>query len=323
LATDPTSARGVIRARLAVALNHLTNFKGHPMGIGLHEFNFLRYSKQQRDFDRTVTLGRQELHVPESTVRDALALSSEYKNDKYCDRLLRDQFGAGHVDSIDVSEYEDASIVHDMNLPLPEHVAQRYDTVIDGGCLEHIYNVPQALLNCSKFCRPGAQILHMLPASNCCGHGFWQFSPELFFSLYSKKNGYSDTEVFLADLSKTSKWFRVKPPGSGERINVHSISETYVLVRTVLRESGFSHSGVQQSDYVFEWENCGPPPETARAPGPRGGIARFLKGFPALHKVAAWAYHLYRPADSMLQLSLHNPHLEELPVSSLTNRATH
>ncbi|MBT2299634.1 hypothetical protein J7E70_04070 [Variovorax paradoxus] len=291
------------------------------MGIGLHEFNFLRYSKQQRDFDQTVTIGRQELHVPDSNVRDAFALSSEYKNDKYCDQLLRDQFGAGQVDSIDFSEYEEASIVHDMNLPLPENVAQRYDTVIDGGCLEHIFNVPQALLNCSKFCKPGAQILHMLPASNCCGHGFWQFSPELFFSLYSDKNGYSDTEVFLADLSKPSKWFRVKPPAPGERINVHSISEAYVLVRTVLKENNFNHSGVQQSDYAFEWENGAPASERVDEPSPRGGIARFLKRFPLLHKVVASAYHMYRPADSMLQLSLHNPHLEELPVSSLTRGA--
>ncbi|RST53099.1 hypothetical protein EJI01_14005 [Variovorax sp. MHTC-1] len=288
----------------------------------MHEFNFLRYSKQQRDFDQTVTIGRQELHVPDSNVRDAFALSAEYKNDKYCDQLLRDQFGAGQVDSIDYSEYEDASIVHDMNLPLPEHVARRYDTVIDGGCLEHIFNVPQALLNCSRFCKPGAQILHMLPASNCCGHGFWQFSPELFFSLYSNRNGYRDTEVFLADLSKTSKWFRVKPPGPGERINVHSTSEAYVLVRTVLKEGAFDHSGVQQSDYAFEWENGGLASEPVGEPSPRGGIARFLKRFPLLHKVAASAYHMYRPADSMLQLSLHNPHLEELPVSALTDRAT-
>lgn len=293
------------------------------MGIGLHEFNFLRYAKQQRDFDQTLTIGRQALHVAESTVRDVFGLSSEYKNDKYCEYLLRDQFGASQVDSIDFSGYEGASIIHDMNFPLPEHLRGRYDTVIDGGCLEHIYNVPQALLNCSEFCMPGAQILHMLPASNCCGHGFWQFSPELFFSLYSNKNGYNDTEVFLADLSKTSKLFRVKPPDPGERINVHSISEAYVLVRTVLRERDFSHSGVQQSDYEFEWENGRSTSGPAGAPSSRGGIASFLKSYPFLHKVAASAYHLYRPADSRMQLNLHNPHLEELSISSLTHRVTH
>lgn len=195
------------------------------------------------DFEQTLTIGRQGLHVAEPSVRDALALAPEYKNDAYCDQLLLDQFGASKVDSVDFSNYEGASIIYDMNLPVPEHFSDQYDTVIDGGCLEHIFNVPQALLNCSAFCKPGGQILHMLPANNCCGHGFWQFSPELFFSLYSKTNGYSETEVFLADLSKPSKWFRVRPPVCGERVNVHSASEAYVLVRTVLGEGRFSHSG--------------------------------------------------------------------------------
>jgi hypothetical protein len=299
------------------------NREGETMGIGLHEFNFLRYAKRQRAFGHTVTIGRQGLHVAESTVRDAFALRPEYKNAKYCEELLRDQFGASQVDSIDFSEYEGASIIHDMNFPLPEHVLGRYDTVIDGGCLEHIYNVAQALRNCSEFCRPGAQILHMLPASNCCGHGFWQFSPELFFSLYSHEHGYTDTEVFLADLSKKSKLFRVKRPEPGERINVHSSSEAYVLVRTVLRERAFSHSGVQQSDYAFAWTSGGTTSEPAAEPKPTGAIVRALKSYPLLHKMAASVYHLYRPTDLKMQLNFHNPHLEELSVSSLTHPGIH
>ena len=290
------------------------------MGIGLHEFNFLRYAKQQREFERTLTIGRQGLHIAESTVRTAFAQGSQYKNDKYCEQLLKDHFGASQVDSIDFSGYEGASIIHDMNFPLPEHVRGRYDTVIDGGCVEHIYNVPQALLNCSECCKAGAQILHMLPASNCCGHGFWQFSPELFFSLYSDEHGYADTEVFLADLSRTSKLFRVKRPKPGERITVRSVSEAYVLVRTVLRDRAFSHSGVQQSDYAFAWNGGGSTSEPATEPTPKGSIVRALKSHPLLYKVAASAYHLYRPSDSKVQLDFNNPHLEELSVSSLTHR---
>ena len=37
--------------------------------------------------------------------------------------------GAGHVDEIDAAEYEGASIVHDMNVPLPPEHRQRYDLV--------------------------------------------------------------------------------------------------------------------------------------------------------------------------------------------------
>ena len=292
------------------------------MGISLHEFNFLRYAKQFKPFDRTVTIGRQKLHVAESTVRDSLALDDGYRNDTFCEKLLMERFGATGVDSIDASDYEGASVVYDMNLPSPESFSGRYDTVIDGGCLEHIYNVPQALHNCSAFCRPGGQILHMLPANNCCGHGFWQFSPELFFSLYSRENGYTDTEVFLADLSKTSKWFRVKRPAPGERVNVKSMSASYVMVRTVLLGTDFNHASVQQSDYVFEWQKQDGVPAASLAPAEsHATLRRLLRRFPLLHKMAAWVYHLYRPADSMYRLSVQNPHLEEMRVSALTGHA--
>jgi hypothetical protein len=69
------------------------------MGIGPHEFNFLRYAKHLKDFGQTMTIGRQGLYVAESSIRHTLALASDYKNGTYCDQLLLDQFGASKVDS--------------------------------------------------------------------------------------------------------------------------------------------------------------------------------------------------------------------------------
>jgi 2-polyprenyl-3-methyl-5-hydroxy-6-metoxy-1,4-benzoquinol methylase len=66
-----------------------------------------------------------------------------------------------------------------MNKPLPKTLHNKYDTVIDSGTLEHIFKAPEALEYCLLLCKPGGQILHMLPSNNWCGHGFWQFSPEL------------------------------------------------------------------------------------------------------------------------------------------------
>ena len=130
----------------------------------------------------------------------------------------------------------------------------QYSTVIDAGTLEHIYNIPQAFMNCSSLCKPGGQILHILPANNFCGHGFWQFSPELFFSLYSVENGYIETEVFLADVTNIDKWYKVKKPINGQRVNVHSSNRLHVLVRAVLATDDYSHKNIQQSDYEFKWE---------------------------------------------------------------------
>jgi hypothetical protein len=111
-----------------------------------------------------------------------------------------------------------------------------------------------------------------LPANGFCGHGFWQFSPELFFSLYSEANGYQDTEVFLADLADEQSWYRVKKPRGGKRADVVTTQAVYVLVRTRLVKP-FSHDHVQQSDYEFAWEKT-----KGRERAPEAGLATSVPG---------------------------------------------
>jgi hypothetical protein len=93
-----------------------------------------------------------------------------------------------------------------------------------------------------------------LPGDCQCGHGFWQFSPELFFSLYSSKNGYEQTEVFYADI-QSNEVEKLNPPSSGKRIEIKAYRPIYIMVRTVLSRKNYSHSEVQQSDYMYLWEN--------------------------------------------------------------------
>lgn len=223
------------------------------MGIDVHALNFLRYTKKKKLLGNTLTIGRQGLHVDEAKVRSLLGAPMTYRNQKYCETLLLEYFGATIVDSIDVSDFEKATHIVDMNRPLPDHLRGQYDTVIDGGCLEHVFNVTQALKNCSLLCKVGGQILHILPANQSCGHGFWQFSPELFFSLYSEDNGYRETEVWVTNIADESNWYLAKKPAIGDRLLVSSTDVIYLLVRTVLERSDFSHENVQQSDYQYQW----------------------------------------------------------------------
>jgi Methyltransferase domain len=250
------------------------------MGLDGHGLNFLRYARKNREFENVITIGRQGLGVSEDRLRKMFQLRSDYKTHEYCEQVLRDYLGASKVDSVDCSNYENASIVHDMNQPLPPSFQSKYETVIDMGTLEHIYNIPQALKNCSQLCKPGGQIIHILPANNFCGHGFWQVSPELFFSLYSHGNGYKDTEVFMALLQNIKKWYRVKPPQNGRRIVIYSGDEVYVMVRTVLESDHFQHNHVQQSDYLFHWANAG---KTVPG-GTFEAIKKMLTRFNALHR---------------------------------------
>ena len=221
------------------------------MGIDAQGLNCLRFAGQHGPFGRTVTLGRQNVNLPPSVLRGALGDKVDWENAAYCEPLLTAYFGATEVDSVDNSAYEQATRLHDMNLPLPP-TAETYDTVIDFGTTEHVFHVAQALTNIVAFCRPGGQILHVVPGNNFCGHGFWQFSPELFFSLYSERNGFAETEIFVGSPSQPKVWYRVEAPRPGMRVPLEPRSHTYVICRTV-RKAAVSVLDVQQSDYLTAW----------------------------------------------------------------------
>jgi SAM-dependent methyltransferase len=260
------------------------------MGIDHHGLNFLRYARAKKPFGDTITLGRQNVLVLKPVLEALLGAGCEEQ--PYCERLLSQCFGATLVESVDKSAYEQATHVHDFNEPLPAGLHQKYDTVLDMGTLEHVYDAPQAFRNCSQLCKRGGQILHVLPANNFCGHGLWQFSPELFFSLYCERNGYSDTEVFIADLRNTAKWYRVKEPTAGERINVWSSTPLYVLVRTVVSKADFSHTEVQQLHYVHEWEKSAAP--LIRTTGASRRLKEWLKSMPLVYRWLVGGYDFYR-----------------------------
>ena len=287
------------------------------MGIEIHGLNFLRLAKRKKKFGDVLTIGRQGLYVIEPVVKELIATNASYKNQTYCEELFIDYFGATKVESIDNGSYEGATYLHDMNEPLPEALSGKFDTVIDGGCLEHIFNVPQALRNCSSVCRPGGQIIHILPANNFCGHGFWQFSPELFFSLYSEKNGYKETEIYLADESDSKKWYRVSEPRDGNRVNVMSRNSLHLLVRTVLATGDFSHKNIQQSDYVHKWEEVKEAQGLIRAPsGLRSKITKALKGIPFTYKLLSSLHTRYFRALKKGRLNDKNPGLSPIRVIS-------
>jgi hypothetical protein len=298
------------------------------MGIDVHGLQFLMFARKKQPFGRVATIGRQGIYVPKDRIKKLMKLPEEVDFGPFCEELLKGQFGAVKVDSFDYSDYENATHVVDMNKPLA--IEETYDTVIDSGSIEHIYNAPQALANVSAMCAHQGQILHMGPANNFCGHGFWQFSPELFFSLYSEANGYEETQVFLADMTNERIWFEVRKPQDGMRAEVMSAAALSVLVRT--RKIGrFSHENVQQSDYLYSWEDPEHPRHGALPPRPTS-LKRHLKDIawwaaersPTLLPVARFTQramrrlrtlrHVYLPRRS---LSAANPHLIKRVTATL------
>ncbi len=171
-----------------------------------------RHFQDTGPLGKTIQVGRQGLYVgPEfvgeaDRVLAACGVAGGYaqhtEGTHYADERLFAALGADPVMSIDASAYEGATYVHDFNDPIPAHLTGSFDTVIDGGSLEHIFNVPTALANMMNMLRVGGHILHIVPANDWFGHGFYQFGPELFFRVYQPGSGFELKSISLSNVGR-------------------------------------------------------------------------------------------------------------------------
>ena len=210
------------------------------------------------------TLGRQRLLGDRETLVSILTKSGYAMSQDCIARLLspsteysEDFFallGAKEIFAIDVSDFEGANILHDMNRPLPNSLISSFDLVLDGGTLEHIFDLPTALRNTTRMVRPNGRFISLTQANNFCGHGFYQFSPELFYRFLCPKNGYVTEYCIIWEDIPRSQFYRVPDPDVvGTRINLTSEFGTNMTVQAK-RISDVSPEFIpQQSDYVRLW----------------------------------------------------------------------
>lgn len=238
------------------------------MGIDANSLRFLAEAVRSGvDFKNTLTIGRQNYYrLSPALLREGLSRAG-FKvppevaekmfssHGGYADELFR-FLGATTLDSADYSDYERASFVFDMNRPNPPELNSRFTAVIDGGSLEHIFNFPQAMTNCMNMVAIGGHFIGMTPANNFFGHGFYQFSAELFFRVFDETNGFAlERMVLVEDDQCGYEWFSVKDPAvAGERVTLTSAaqSQLFVIARKVAQRFPFL-SPPCQSDYVARW----------------------------------------------------------------------
>lgn len=199
-----------------------------------------------------------------------------YQFGEYADDYLRSFAGASAVTVMDYSAYEGATVIHDLNQPVPEALCGKFDAVIEGGSLEHVFNYPVALASLMRLVKPGGTLFMSTPANNCCGHGFYQFSPELMYRVFSEANGFKVRRVVLVEgvypsfeLTSNRKAYEVRDPAAvGIRIGLVSQRPVMMLVEaTKIREVVPFVSAPLQSDYVKVWKQ-------ADAKGPAGFAVR-------------------------------------------------
>ena len=167
--------------------------------------------------------------------------------------------GSELCDSTDVAAYERATIIHDMNEPVPESLVEQYDIVFDGGTLEHVFHFTQGLHNAMRMTKIGGWFFASTPGNNWFGHGFYQFSPEIFYRSLSPANGFSGCVVFVVPEGLGLNWHRVVDPvQSGTRTNLINSLRTPMMVAARKTASTPDRLRLQQSDYANFWKEDKP-----------------------------------------------------------------
>ncbi len=123
-------------------------------------------------------------------------------------RAYFSKLGFSTLRALDVSDFEGADHIFDLNDDeLPERLVGQFDAVFNGGTLEHVFHVPNALTSITRMLRPGGVVVHVLPCNGWVNHGFYQFSPTLMFDYYEAA-GFEPLEsaLYSRPLEKPEKW---------------------------------------------------------------------------------------------------------------------
>ena len=211
-----------------------------------------------------MSLARQQIHIQPQTMH---AMFRKYGINaplhacgEYFEAFFKNM-GYTVTDSIDNSAYENATIIHNLNLPLRfqgnrqskqeglrfqgnrqseglrfQGNERKYDYVFDGGTIEHIFNCPQVWENIIDMMEIGGIFCSVTVNNNLSGHGIYQFSPEFFLSAFAPKYGMEVLELYLAEVnSDKEQWIDVKS-FNGWRNNTQINTQNPVYIIAIIRK---------------------------------------------------------------------------------------
>jgi hypothetical protein len=245
------------------------------MGIDVPSMQLLCCAKSAGvDFEATCMIGRQTINASPRDVRAIFGQIdvpeselTQLREGQFAEPLFK-LLGATEVASVDASDYEEATHIHDMNYAVPENLLERYSVVHEGGTIEHVFNITQAFKNCMEMVKVGGHLIQVNIANNYMGHGFWQFSPELIYRIFSPENGFQIKAVLIHVPHRMQptgalfgRWYAVQDPAiCRRRVELINTMPTYIctIAQRIARMDIFANPP-QQSDYVEVWSRSSEP----------------------------------------------------------------
>lgn len=183
------------------------------------------------------------------------------QDDAFAERMF-ETLGFPAMETIDISDYEGATLTWDMNLPVPPEWHDRYAFIYDGGTLEHVFNVPQAFANVLNMLKPGGRFVGANPFNGYPSHGMYQFSAELVWTYWVHGCGCRMQTCRAIDPRGGYMRDLPDPTAEGRRLDLrlgptfmgHLPARALMLWYEIEKLEGSAPpASVQQSDYVTTW----------------------------------------------------------------------
>jgi hypothetical protein len=226
-----------------------------------------------------VVLGKQDVWFTEATLRACAAAAGVQLRDVpltlsakpgqaragyLSDDSMLKALGFTDYAALDVSDYEATDIItHNLNSPtIPPEIEGRFDVVIDGGTLEHVFHLPNAMSALGRMVHPQGRVIHASPSSNHVDHGFYMFSPTFFWDYYSA-NGFELPTVHVVRYQQRHldrPWDVYEyTSGALDPVSFGGLDDSLFMVWCVARKTADSTTGVipEQRAYVRVWEHEG------------------------------------------------------------------
>ena len=158
------------------------------MGLNFVYFPFLDVCRERGILKGPLlALGSQEIHES----RDGIGAYARRHGYRELEKqgtvaaLFKERYGVEEYESCDLNERADVQL--DLGRPLPEAMHGRWNAVLDGGTMEHIFDVRRVLENIHLGLAPGGAALHLSPLT-WHNHGFYNFTPKFFQGLARANN---------------------------------------------------------------------------------------------------------------------------------------
>ncbi len=218
---------------------------------------------------RTLMLGRQTFSIQsnyrllydETLARHGYEVSrfDFLQEDGHAETLMR-KLGFGDMETMDFSDYEGASILHDLNTKPPKALEKKFDLIFDGGTIEHVFNVPAALEGIYRMLKPGGRFISANGLSGWHGHGMYQFNPELVWTFWSRACNCDVIGCWAVPKDPSPKFEPVSfpdPAETGVRLKLHNVigpGRTYLYYEVEKTKASHLPKYALQSDYEATWQ---------------------------------------------------------------------